>query len=62
MSKEVETSPTKEGISAGLAGALGDLTKLVQNEDDASVALQVSNALTKALLQYRMGSETKTEN
>lgn len=29
-------------------------TKLVQNEDDASVALHVSNALTQALLQYRM--------
>ena len=26
----------------------------MQNEDDASVALHVSNALTQALLQYRM--------
>ena len=56
------TSTTKEGgASVGLAGALGDLTKLVQNEDDASVALQVSNALTQALLQYRMGNEPRVK-
>ena len=44
----------KNSISSGLANALGDLTKLVKNDDDASVALQVSNALTQALLKYRM--------
>lgn len=31
-------------------------TKLVKNDEDASVALQVSNTLTKALLQYRLVS------
>lgn len=43
----------KSGISVNLATALGDLTKLVQNEDDASVAFHVSNALTQSLLQFR---------
>ncbi|XP_032233146.1 uncharacterized protein LOC5508508 isoform X2 [Nematostella vectensis] len=33
---------------------LGELGKLVSSEEDASVALQVSNVLTQALLQYRM--------
>ena len=28
----------------------------MENEEDAEVALQVSNALTKALLEYRMKS------
>ncbi|XP_046840943.1 uncharacterized protein LOC124435030 isoform X2 [Xenia sp. Carnegie-2017] len=49
----------KGGISSHLVSALGDLTKLVQNEEDASVALHISNALTQALLTYRMGGELK---
>ncbi|CAB3979166.1 keratin, type I cytoskeletal 9-like [Paramuricea clavata] len=51
---DVPSVPSKQAISPGLATALGDLTKLVKNDEDASVALQVSNALTQALLQYRM--------
>lgn len=39
-----------------LQGAIADLGKLVSNEEDASVALQVSNALTQALLQFRMNN------
>ena len=30
--------------------------KLVSSEEDASMALQVSNALTQALLQFRMNN------
>ncbi|XP_028418444.1 uncharacterized protein LOC114543791 [Dendronephthya gigantea] len=44
----------KSEITANLAAALGDLTKLVHDEEDASVALHVSNALTESLLKYRM--------
>jgi len=39
-----------------LQGAIADLGKLVSSEEDASVALQVSNALTQALLQFRMNN------
>jgi len=39
-----------------LQGAIADLGKLVSSEEDASMALQVSNALTQALLQFRMNN------
>ncbi|XP_028409362.1 uncharacterized protein LOC114531967 [Dendronephthya gigantea] len=58
---ETNISP-KSSLSSGLASAFGDLTKLVKNDDDASVALQVSNALTQALLQYRMDDINRLES
>lgn len=42
-----------------LQGAIADLGKLVSSEEDASMALQVSNALTQALLQFRMNNLSK---
>lgn len=42
-----------------LQGAIADLGKLVTSEEDASMALQVSNALTQALLQFRMNNLPK---
>ena len=44
---------TKTGINSNLAAALSDLTKLIQSEEDASVALSVSNALTESLINFR---------
>ncbi|XP_031563692.1 uncharacterized protein LOC116299205 [Actinia tenebrosa] len=48
-------SPSTES-SQDLLQGLADLGKLVSSEEDASIALQVSNALTQALLKYRMQS------
>lgn len=42
-----------------LQGAIEDLGKLVTSEEDASMALHVSNALTQALLQFRMNNLPK---
>ncbi|XP_015766664.1 PREDICTED: uncharacterized protein LOC107345464 [Acropora digitifera] len=49
------TGTGKKSVSL-LQDAIADLGKLVSSEEDASVALQVSNALTHALLQFRMNS------
>ena len=35
---------------------------MVENEDDAAMALEMSNQLTQALLQYRVQQEVNIQN